>query len=150
MAYQKIKKSLSVEFSFLYSVFDRYKIYIKYVLSGGFATSVHFILVFCLTSGLQVHYLISTSSAFVAAYFISFFSHKIWTFRDAGHSRLYWQMPAYFLVGLMNLFINGAAMYVLVDHYGLYYLLAQALASASVAIFSFFAYRYVIFRQIQK
>lgn len=124
-----------------------YKIYIKYIISGGTAAFVDLALLYILTDILGIWYLLSASLAFVVAYFVSFYLQKFWTFRDNSRERIVRQMSLYFIVGVSNLGINAGGMYILVDKLNVMYMLAQVIMGGLIAIGSFLIYKFIIFRK---
>ena len=113
------------------------------------ATATHFVLLFVLTEVFGLWYILSTSLAFLVAFMVSFFSQKFWTFRDKEKEGIYKQMGGYFLVVSSGMVANAAGMFFLVDYVGLYYLIAQVIMSASVAVYSFLMYRFIIFKRVR-
>lgn len=130
---------------FLLNQIYKYKIYVKYVISGGTAASVDLALLYILTDIFGIWYLLSASLAFVVAYFVSFYLQKFWTFRDNSRERIAKQMSLYLIVGVSNLGINAGGMYILVDKLNVMYMLAQVIMGGLIAIGSFLIYKFVIF-----
>ncbi len=128
---------------------NRYKLLVKFGIAGVIATATHFVLLIVLTDVFGLWYLISTSLAFLVAFMVSFFSQKFWTFRDTKKTGMYKQMGGYFLVVSSGMVVNAVGMYALVDYANLYYLIAQVIMSALVAIYNFLMYRFVIFKRVR-
>jgi glycosyltransferase involved in cell wall biosynthesis/putative flippase GtrA len=125
---------------------QKYKQYIKFVISGGTATLAHFTILYSLTE-LGLWYIFSASIGFIAAFLTSFFMQKFWTFRDNSRDRMASQMSIFFLVVLVGMLINASGMYYLVEYHDVYYLLAQVIVAAFIAVGNFFMYRFVIFKR---
>ncbi len=145
--YKKFKYFLQSNFPVLYKFADRKKIIIKFVISGGTAAFIDLSFLYCLTDCFGLWYLISSAIAFAVAFFVSFFLQKLWTFRDENMRRTPKQMFWYFLVAILNLILNAGGMYLLVDVFGVFYLLAQILMGATLGINSFFIYKFIIFKK---
>ena len=128
----------------------KYKQIIKYLIAGGTAALVDLALLYFLTDILSIWYLISASLAFIIAFFVSFFLQKFWTFRDSNKEVIYKQMGVYLGVALINLALNAALMYVLVDGFKIWYMCAQFMASGLIAFESYFVYKIFIFNQAVK
>lgn len=133
-----------------YELLDRHKVPIKYLISGSTAAMVDLGALYVLTDFFKMHYLLSASLAFMAAFFVSFYLQKFWTFRDNDRERIYGQIFLYFIVGATNLAVNAGGMYLLVDKLGVMYMLAQVIIGAIIALSSFLIYRYIIFRKHKK
>ncbi len=129
---------------FLRQIYKK-KIYLKYIISGGTAAGVDLVLLYALTDIFGLWYLLSAILAFIAAFFISFYLQKFWTFSDNSREKILKQMILYFMVGLINLCINTLGMYILVDKLEVMYVLAQIIMGALIAISSFLIYKFIIF-----
>ncbi|KKT26577.1 MAG: GtrA-like protein [Parcubacteria group bacterium GW2011_GWA2_43_9b] len=131
---------------FLLEQIKKRKRIIKYIISGGTAASVNFILLYFFTDILGLWYLLSSVLSFVAAFFVSFFLQKFWTFGDGQRDVLYKQMVVYLSITLFSLAVNTVAMYVLVDLFGVWYMLAQFFVSGLIAFWNFTAYKFFVFK----
>ncbi len=118
---------------------------VKYLIAGGTAAFVDLTLIYFFTDILGVWYLLSACLAFVIAFFVSFFLQKFWTFSDKDKERMYKQMTVYLIVSLTNLIINTIGMYVLVDGFKVWYMLAQFIISGLMASESYIISRFFIF-----
>lgn len=125
---------------------QKYKRYVKFVVSGITATLTHFVILFTLTE-LGLWYVASASIGFVFAFLVSFHMQKFWTFRDASRERMMKQMMIYFTVAASGMALNASGMYALVEYFGLYYLLAQVVMSVFIAVGNYLMYRFVIFNK---
>jgi len=125
----------------------KYKQIIKYLIAGGTAAFVDLSLLYFLTDILGIWYLISACLAFAVAFFVSFFLQKFWTFRDGDKEAMYKQMGVYLTVALVNLALNALLMYVLVDGFKIWYMLAQFFISGLIACESYLVYKLFIFNR---
>jgi len=122
------------------------KQYIKFVISGGTAASVDFSLLYLLHGILFWHVILSASIAFAAAFFVSFYLQKFWTFRDSDKKGMQKQMAIYFGVGITNLLVNAIGMHFLIKWFNVHYILAQLICSVLIAMGNFLMYKFVIFK----
>ena len=120
----------------------------RFLLSGGTALGTDLVLLYLFTDIFGIWYLISAVAAFILAFGVSFTLQKYWTFGDHSREGLHMQIGAYFLVAIINLTLNTLLVYIFVEWISLYYILAQILASALIAIESFFIYQSFIFQKI--
>jgi len=125
----------------------KYRQIIRYIISGGTAALVNLVLLYVFTDFLKVWYLFSSVLAFCLAFFVSFFLQKYWTFSDWGKGKMYQQMGVYFAVSVANLGVNTGLLYLAVDKLKIWYLLAQVLVLAIIAIESFIIYKFLIFER---
>jgi glycosyltransferase involved in cell wall biosynthesis/putative flippase GtrA len=126
-------------------LFLKYKRIVKYLIAGGIGTAVNLSFLYFFTGVLDIWYLISAVLAFIISFFVSFFLQKFWTFKDGNKEMIYQQMKIYLLVALGNLALNTVLMYIMVDGFKLWYMLAQFIANGLIAIESYIVYRTFVF-----
>lgn len=131
----------------MFEVLQKHKQIIKYLIAGGTAAAVDLALLYIFTDIFGWWYLVAACLAFAAAFFVSFFLQKFWTFRDGNKEKIYSQMIIYLVVSLANLLINAGLMYIFVDGLGIWYILAQIIASGLIAIESYLIYNFFIFNR---
>ncbi|OGG93609.1 hypothetical protein A2609_00400 [Candidatus Kaiserbacteria bacterium RIFOXYD1_FULL_47_14] len=119
----------------------------RFLLSGGTSASTDLVLLYLFTDIFGIWYLTSAVAAFILAFGVSFTLMKFWTFGDHSQEGLHMQLGIYFLVAIINLALNTLLVYLFVEWAGLYYLFAQIVAGALIAIESFFVYQRFIFRK---
>jgi putative flippase GtrA len=123
----------------------RYARTLKFLISGGSAAVVDLGCLYVLTEVFDLWYLLSAVLAFVLAFGVSFTLQKFWTFDDGALDVIHKQLALYMLLAVVGLGLNTIAMYGLVDHAELHYLIAQIIASGCIAVMNFFVYKHVIF-----
>ena len=111
---------------------------------------VNLVLLYIFTDIFKIWYLFSSILAFCVAFFVSFFLQKYWTFRDRDQEKIYRQMGLYLAVALTNLGLNTLLMYLSVDLFKIWYLLAQVFVTAVIAVESFLIYKFFIFNRQAK
>lgn len=118
---------------------------VRFIIAGtlGALTQVGALAFFADFLGLW--YLLGSVLAFVISITVSFILQKWWTFNHRDNSTIPTQAGLYLANALVNLGLNTAILYLLVDHAGLNHLVAQLVTSALVAILSFFVYNHLIF-----
>jgi putative flippase GtrA len=117
----------------------------RYIIAGGIGAVADLGLLFILVRS-GVHYLIAATIAFIVATCVSFTMQKFWAFRNRQLERLHVQAPLFLLVAFFNVLMNTLLMYVLVDTFHIWYLGAQVIASGLVAVYSFFVYKFLVFK----
>lgn len=109
-----------------------------FVLVGGFCLAVNTLLLWALTSGLGLHYLVSTVIAFASITPLGFLLNKVITFRTRReHARI--ELPRYFAAMATSFGANLALMYVLVSLLGMWYLAASVLVAVTLVVCNFLA-----------
>lgn len=132
---------------FLLERIYKYRQIVRYIISGGTAALVNLVLLYIFTDIFKIWYLLSSILAFCVTFFVSFFLQKYWTFRNREQEKIYRQMGLYFVVAVTNLGLNTLLMYLSVDILRIWYLLAQVLVIAVIAVESFLIYKFLIFNR---
>jgi putative flippase GtrA len=117
---------------------------LKFLATGAIGISVN-LLVFHLLHIFGAAYLVGSIAGFLVAVFVGFVLQKYWTFDDRSPERSRTQFVQYVILALFNLVINTGIVYVLIGRLNVYYLAAQAIGAALVAIDSYLFYRFFIF-----
>lgn len=118
----------------------------KFLVTGGIALIVNLITLYLLTSVMGIHYLFSAVCSFAVAVAVNFMLQKFWTF---GHTRgnIYMEATSFMALQIaVNLFLNTALLYFLVEYLHIYYLLSQMVASLCLAVVTFLVTRRYIFK----
>lgn len=118
---------------------------VKFLIAGGTGAFVDLSTYYILTYVIGLWYVASASFSFIVAFGVSFGLQKFWTFRDKSTQRVARQTALYFTVAVINLALNTLLVYFFVDYLNMHKFIAKFVASGTVAIESFFVYRYFIF-----
>jgi putative flippase GtrA len=126
----------------------------RYLISGGTAAFVDLFLLHIFDAYFGFHYLISVNLAFIIAFFVSFSMQKHWTFKDSNNKDVKKQIIKYFIVSIINVFINSIFISLLL-HINIIpelpiirpLVAAQIIASIIIAFESFVIYRFFIFNR---
>ena len=124
----------------------KYKIYIKYIISGSTGALVNLTTLFVLTEFAHVYYLLSAILAFFVSLAVSFNLQKRWTFQN-NDKKVFKQIIIYFIVTSSNLLINMVLLYFLVEKLDIWYMLAQVIIYGSLSVFSFILYKFLVFKK---
>ncbi|OHA18484.1 MAG: hypothetical protein A2664_00885 [Candidatus Taylorbacteria bacterium RIFCSPHIGHO2_01_FULL_46_22b] len=135
---------------FLFTVVFRFRVYVKYLVSGGSAAVANLSLLSLLVEIFHVHYLLASILAFLAGFLVSFFMQKYFTFGDTALKAAHRQLILYLFITVANLGFNTLLVYVFVDMLGVWYFGAQLIAGIIVAAESFFLYRRFVFNRDQR
>lgn len=119
---------------------------VRYLIAGGIAAATNLVVLFLLVHIGHMHYLPASILAFVLSISVSFTMQKFLTFQDRPTHDMRTQFARYLVVILANLALNTALIYLLVDTAGMWYMLAQAIATAVVAVTGYVGYTYFVFR----
>jgi putative flippase GtrA len=110
--------------------------FLAFALVGALCLGLNTLALWALTSGLGLHYLLSTAIAFATITPLGFMLNKVLTFRT--HRRYTAvELPRYVATMATSFFANLALMYLLVSVLGLWYLAASLLVAATLLILNF-------------
>ncbi len=119
---------------------------LKYLVSGGIAAATNIGTLYLFVSVLHFWYITASGISFIVTFVVSFTLQKFWTFNDQNLEVLKKQIGLSFVIAIVNLLLNILYMYGLVEYVHLHYLYAQVLTTAIIAIGSFAAYQYLVFK----
>ena len=150
--YYYLKRSL---YSLCPSFWDKHvkhKSKAKYAIAGIGVSFIDLFSLYIFHGVFHVEIVRATTFAFLCSFLLSFSLQKFWTFSNHHISKKVFskQLSLYVLINLINININGAIMYFLVNHYGIWYLISQVISGIVIGIVNFAAYKFVIFRSSNK
>ena len=128
------------------NIWNKYRV-LRYLFSGGTGFVVNVVILYVMTDVFGIWYVISGAVAFVVSITASFLLHRIVTFNYDKDGTVHGQYSGFFVVSLINLLINEIILVFFVEVLGLWYIIAQTIASIVIAILGYFVYRHVIFRE---
>lgn len=99
-------------------------------------------LLYALTSGLHVFYVISASISYLISMFLNYLMCKLWVFRSYRLNR-HLSFVGFCLVGVIGLGLNDLLIWFFTSNLGVYYVYSKALAAGFVFFWSFGARRYL-------
>ena len=116
---------------------------IRFIIAGGSSFSVNIFFLYIFTEFFGLWYIFSATLAFMLSFLVGFSLNKFWTFAESSADFIHSQIFIYLGVNLINLAINNALLYFMVESLAIWYILAQALASILIAFESFFVYKWL-------
>ncbi|HUK41668.1 MAG TPA: GtrA family protein [Candidatus Acidoferrales bacterium] len=109
------------------------------------ATIVDFASLIFLVEVAGVWYVTATAVAAFLGALVNFALGRHWTF-EATEQAVRGQMLRYVLISVLSLILNSAGVYLLTDHFGIYYMLSKVITAFSVGVlFNFPLHRYFVF-----
>lgn len=120
---------------------------IKFLISGSTAAGTNFIILFILVDLVHIWYLLASGISFLISFFVSFSLQKFWTFRNKETDAIQKQAVMYFMVTIFGLLSNLLFMYIFVDILHWWYMFAQFVISAVIAVFNYIVYKSIIFKK---
>lgn len=117
----------------------------RFLISGGTSAVTNLSILFVLTHWYGMWYLYSSIIAASVATIVSFVLQKLWTFQNFS-TAVHKQFPLHVTLGLVNIAVNTALLYMLVEYIGIWYLIAQVMSGVFLAFVNYFTYKKYIFR----
>ena len=149
--YQFCKKTLEkIIPNFYLNLINKYKIGIKYIISGGTAAAVDLGLLYIFTDVIGLWYLYSAIISFIFSLLTSFLLHKFWTFRENSLKRIKKQFIFFCALAFLNLGINTILMYIAVELLGIWYILSQFFIMGFIAFMNFVVNKTITFKPENK
>jgi len=134
--FPNLYKCFKVNNLFMKKVLDQF---IKFYIIGAIGLVVNLGILFLLTNYLKLFYMISSGIGFAISVTTNYIGNKIWTFRDKNNDRRHVavQYVNFWLVSAFGGVIQLSLLYLLVEKFGVWYVLAGFI-SIAVASFSNF------------
>lgn len=115
------------------------KKFLSYVVVGGGATVVEWVMYWIFTNVCSIEYLIATILAIVISTFSNWLFGRMLTFRDAEVNNIFKELVQVYLVSVVGLLLNLLIMWLLHGVLGIWDMFAKVIATGLV-----FLYNYVI------
>ena len=144
--YEKFRHQFSRRLPRLYDLCERYKSFVKFFIAGCFAGGSDLVFLFVFHGLFHLNIVVSTSLAFILAFVVSFTLQKFWTFRNYSQNRVFRQLAVYLANSFLGLSLNGYFMHLLVNKFGLWYILAQIIVNLTLAVWNYIVYKFIVFR----
>lgn len=117
----------------------------RFVITGGLAFILHLSLLILLTELLNVHYLFSTTIAFIVSVIFNYVLSVRWVFRFSKHNQGHLTTFFIFLIlATLGLCMNNLMMYIGVSLCRFHYLLTQILTAIIIMFFNFITRKILI------
>ena len=122
---------------------------VRFLMVGGFNTVFGYALfvLFELTFGKHVGYLVSLYLSYAIAIVVAFFLHRHFTYRVAGTGNIFLDFARFTSVYIVSLAINSVALPLLVEIGGLAPILAQVFVVGITTVVSYFGHKLFSFRR---
>jgi putative flippase GtrA len=147
---QYFKNILAKRAPKMLALIHSYKREVKYIISGATSAFAALTTVYIATDIFKVWYLISVIFGQVVGFFVNFYLQKYWTFRDPSQKRIERQFKLFIGLAVAHTVLNAIFISILVEVFGMWYLLAQAIVLAALAIASYIFNRFITFKAVSK
>ena len=119
----------------------------RFGIAGVIATLTNLGLLYAFTEFLGIWYLLSAILSYAIATGVGFTLQKFWAFDSRSLKGVHAELGIFLANNLLGVAFTVAGLFVLVEYAGLWYLLAQVITTAIIAVWNFFVYR-IVFRKV--
>jgi len=130
-----------------FSQFSNIRMLIKYGISGGIAASVQIGTLIFLVERIYMDHIPAVALAFIISAFVAFTFQKFWTFRDHSLSKGHFQIVSYLTLAGVAFFLTMFLMYLFVEIFHVWYVLAQVATIGLVTVVTFLTNKNIIFNR---
>ena len=109
---------------------------LKFGLVGGTAFVIDYVLLYFCTEFLHIHYLISSIISFTVSVIFNYILSIKWIF-DVKKKQDVKDFVIFIILRVIGLGINSLIMYVMVEKFGVYYMLSKIVSTAVVMVYNF-------------
>lgn len=109
---------------------------LKFGLVGGMAFVIDYVLLYVCTEFLHIHYLISSIISFTVSVIFNYILSIKWVF-DVKKKQDVKDFVIFIILSVIGLGINSLIMYVMVEKFGVYYMLSKIVSTAVVMVYNF-------------
>lgn len=109
---------------------------LKFGLVGGTAFVIDYVLLYLCTEFLHIHYLISSIISFTVSVIFNYILSIKWIF-DVKKKQDVKDFVIFIILSVIGLGINSLIMYVMVEKFGVYYMLSKIVSTAVVMVYNF-------------
>ncbi|MFX1396065.1 MAG: GtrA family protein [Promethearchaeota archaeon] len=121
--------------------------FIKSGIIGSIGAVINLLVLYVLTEYLYVYYLISETIAFIVASIHNYFLNKIWTFKEAIKDRIVSKYIQFLIINIIGLMINLLVLFILVEHFHFWYIIAEIGATLCAFAFNFLGNKFWTFQE---
>ena len=145
--YLRLKNLFLIRYPALFGICEKRKSVVKFFFAGSSAAAVDLLFLFLFYGLFHWNLVLSTSLAFLLSFIVSFTLQKFWTFRNYSQKKMPIQFVLYIVNAFVGLNLNGFLMHLLVNKFGVWYLLAQIVVNISIGVYNFFIYKFIVFKK---
>lgn len=109
---------------------------LKFGLVGGMAFVIDYVLLYLCTEFLHIHYLISSIISFTVSVIFNYILSIKWVF-DVKKKQDVKDFVIFIILSVIGLGINSLIMYVMVEKFGVYYMLSKIVSTVVVMVYNF-------------
>ena len=125
--------------------FKHFKVYCYTSFIGG---TLMFSLLYIFTSVFKIHYLFSLTLVYIIITINAFLLNRFFVFKLFNPKKIHKQYSQFFIVSLIFYLLNSFFLYVLVEIFGFWYLLAQLIIGVIGFPVTYLTHKHIVFSHI--
>jgi predicted glycoside hydrolase/deacetylase ChbG (UPF0249 family)/putative flippase GtrA len=118
----------------------------RFILAGLSATVTNLLVLYVSTEYVKMWYMASAVLAYIAATSISFYLQKYWTFHQGSRPYSKKEMALFFGNSSLAIVFSVYGLWLLVEHVGIWYMAAQIILIACIALWNFIFFKTYLFK----
>ncbi len=142
----KSRNFISRIYDFKKTVFNSF-IALRYLICGFLSSVINIGVLYIFTDIAGIWYLYSSVVAFLASLVVSFVLQKFVVFKDMNKEKIRYQFSRFSVVAILGIITNTILIFILVDFFGVWYVLSQIFAGLFVMFQNFILYKFFIFNK---
>lgn len=120
---------------------------LKFGIVGVVSFAIDYSILYFMTEGLDINYLVSNFFSFTISLIINYYLSIKYVFFQSENKNKKNEFIIYFIINIVGLGLNQVIMWLCVQFFELYYLLAKVCATGIVMIYNFISRKILIERQ---
>lgn len=120
----------------------------RFIIAGVITAMINLGILYTLSSILGLWYILAVVVTFIVGTAVSFVMQKFWAFSHYSLKKTHREIFWYTINSVGGLLFNVIALYVLVEYFDIWYISAQFFLLIVLAVWNFFAYRFLIFTHL--
>ena len=130
-----------------FSEFFTYKAFIqlrRYLVVGFSTVGLETLVLWILKEYIGINLIVANTMAYTISFVFNFYLNRTWSFNSK--SDISFQLKAYGILFVFNLFASNMIIHLLTNVVGLYYMLSKFISIAMIVSWNFILYKKVIYR----
>jgi len=119
----------------------------KFMIVGAIGTIINLSILFIFTEFFNFYYIYSAIIAFFTSVINNYILNKLWTFQEKIQERIISKYIKYTLICLISLIVNLFILFILVEFYGIWYILSELIAIMGSFLVNFIGNKFLTFKK---
>lgn len=117
----------------------------RYCFVGGIAFLVDYGLLYLLSDKFGLHYLVSSSIAFIAGVVVNYIISTFWVFSESKYKDKRKEFAIFAIIGVIGLALTEGLMWLFTGVIGIHYMISKIITAALVLMWNFLARKIILF-----